>query len=322
MHPISTFWMAATAMTLAQAGSPTPAPREVPMNLHTPTGVIEGTLMLPDTGTAPFSVALIIAGSGPTDRNGNSTVGLRTDAYRELATGLAERGIATLRYDKRGIGASHAAGQREVDLRFENYVDDAVRWVDTLRADPRFRTVTVIGHSEGSLIGMLAAPKAKADGFVSLEGAGFPAADILRTQLKGKLPPKLTAESDRILAGLEKGETTDSVPASLLTLYRPSVQPYLISWFRYDPAKEIAKLRMPVLIVQGTHDVQVSVDDAHRLAGADPHATFLLVDGMTHVLKDAPAGLAAQKAAYTDPSLPLDAKLVPAIASFIARERR
>jgi uncharacterized protein len=310
------------AACIAAVSAPGPAPREEPMTLHTATGEIYGTLALPTEGAGPWPVALIIAGSGPTDRDGNSPAGVRTDAYRLLADSLAARGIATLRYDKRGIAASRAAGPQETKLRFDDYVDDAAAWLRQLRADKRFSTVAVIGHSEGSLIGMIAARTAGADVYVSLEGAGFPAADILRTQLKDKLPPELLAQSDRILSGLEKGQTTDSVPPQLVMLYRVTVQPYLISWFRYDPAVELAKLTIPALIVQGAHDVQVGLDDANRLAGADPRATLLVLPDMMHMLKDAPAGLTAQQAAYTDPSLPLDPNLVTQIAAFVLGAKR
>ncbi len=316
---VYTLWLTTIAMTVPTAPAMRKAPHEEPMMLETPTGTISGMLTVPD-GSGPYPVALIIAGSGPTDRDGNSPAGVRTDMYKLLAERLAGRGVATVRYDKRGIAASKAAATSESALRFETYIDDATAWVRKLRTDKRFSSVTIIGHSEGSLIGMVAARTAPADAYVSLEGAGSPAADILRTQLKGKLPPDLAAASDRILADLEQGHTTDSVPASLVSLYRTSVQPYMISWFRYDPAREIAKLTIPVLIVQGTHDIQVSLDDANKLALGDTAATLVVIDGMTHVLKDAPAGQAAQTAAYTDPSLPLDAKVVPTIADFILRK--
>ncbi len=313
------------ASTIAVADSPGTrlTPREEPVTLQTPTGAIEGTLTLPAQGTAPYPVALIIAGSGPTDRDGNNPAGVHTDAYKLLADGLAASGIATVRYDKRGIAASRAAGPREVDLRFDDYVHDAEGWIAKLRADRRFSTITVIGHSEGSLIGMIAAPPARPDGYVSLEGAGLPAATVLRAQLKRQLPPELAAESDRILAGLEKGETTDSVPAPLQPLYHASIQPYLISWFRYDPAVEIARLQIPTLIVQGTHDGQIGVDEAQRLAKANPRARLLVLDGMTHVLKDGPPDLQAQlTSVYADPSLPLDPRLVPALVVFIRHLQR
>jgi uncharacterized protein len=291
------------------------APHEEPAVLKTATGDIEGTLELP--ATTPCPVALIIAGSGPTDRNGNSAMGVRPDSYELLANALAADGIATLRYDKRGIAASQAAGPKEEDLRFEMYIADAAGWVRQLRADKRFTTVTVVGHSEGSLIGMIAARQASADGYVSLEGASEPAADILRTQLKAQLTPEMMAETEKVLESLEAGKTVAQTPPALAALFRPSVQPYLISWFRYDPAKEIARLQVPVLVVQGTHDIQIGEADGRRLAADNKRATLLLLDGMSHVLKDAPAARAEQVKAYTDPSLPLDARLVPAVSKFI-----
>src|SRR6266542_3700429 len=165
----------------------TPAPvavAEEEVTLKTLTGDVFGTLELPAART-PVPVALIIAGSGPTDRNGNSPALPGTNnSLKMLAEGLADRGIASLRYDKRGIAASRPAATAEQDLRFTNYIDDAVAWIRKLREDPRFSTVTLVGHSEGSLIGMVAAKDGGADAFVSLEGAGRKAADIITEQLE------------------------------------------------------------------------------------------------------------------------------------------
>ena len=122
---------------------------------------------------------------------------------------------------------------------------------------------------------------------------------------------------ERINASLLAGKAVANVNPDLYALFRPSVQPYLISEYKYDPAKEIAKLRIPVLIVQGTHDIQVDVKDARLLAAADPRAKLLLIDGMNHILVDAPAERAANIATYSEPQLPLDPHLVPAIARFL-----
>jgi pimeloyl-ACP methyl ester carboxylesterase len=293
------------------------APREEAESLVTPTGTIYGTLRLPD-GSGPWPVALVIAGSGPTDRNGNTPlIRGRNDALLLVAQALAAHGIASLRYDKRGIAASARAMRAEADLRFDDYVNDAAGWLRRLRADPRFTTLTVVGHSEGSLVGMLAATTAGADGFVSLDGAGRPAAAILHEQLARQLPPDRLAQADSIFARLSAGETVDSVPAKLWLLVRPSVQPYLISWFRHDPARDLAAFPGPALVVQGTTDLQVDTADAARLASADPRARLALVDGMNHVLKLAPADPARQAAAYSDPSLPLAPDLVRAVTGFI-----
>ena len=287
--------------------------------LQTLTGQIHGTLLVP-SGESPKPVALIIAGSGPTDRNGN-TKGLpgSNDSLKMLAESLAANGIASLRYDTRGIAASGGAAAAEADLRFDHYVEDAAAWVRQLKSDSRFSTVTVIGHSEGSLIGMIAARTAEADGYVSIAGAGRSAPEILRAQLKPQLPPELWLESERILNGLIEGKVSGSVPPSLAALYRESVQPYLISWFAYDPAAEVARLEMPVLLVQGTTDIQVSEEDVGMLRRAAPSAEVAIIEGMNHVLKIVDADRGRQVASYSDPSLPIARELEDRIVAFIRR---
>jgi len=285
------------------------------------TGTLFGTLLMPESGRR-WPVALIVAGSGPTDRDCNSSVGLKTDAYRLLAEALAARGVATVRYDKRGVGKSVAALTDESTARFEDVVADAAAWIAKLRGDRRFSSIVVAGHSEGSLIGMMAAYGAQADGFVSLEGPGFPAADGLRRQTAVALEalPDLKSANHRILDGLERGETTTDVPLQLAPLYRASVQPYLISYFKYDPRIEIAQLRCPVTIVQGTADIQVLVDDAKALSIASPAAQLQIVDGLTHPLKHADDPSRANQLAtvYRDPTIPIDPS-VPAAIEAIAR---
>jgi uncharacterized protein len=287
------------------------------IQLKTATGTLQGTLDLPN-GTSRWPVVVIIAGSGPTDRDGNQAQ-MRNDSLKLLGQALAAKGIAALRYDKRGIGESASAAAREEDLRFEMYVADVVQWVAWIRQDPRFLRVGVIGHSEGSLIGMLAAKQAKIDALVSIAGVGRPAPALIREQLATKLPPSLRASSDRILNELVAGRTVTDVPKELVALYRPTVQPYLISWFKYDPAREIVALEIPMLIVQGTTDLQISVDDAKRLAAAKNDVKLRLIDGMNHVLKHAITP-EEQQAAYIDPSLPIEARAVEEITGFLSTE--
>ncbi len=284
------------------------------VQLKTSTGTLHGTLDLPSSA-APHPVVLIIAGSGPTDRDGNQAQ-IKNDSLKLLGQGLAAKGFAVLRYDKRGVGESASAASKEEDLRFETYVADAVQWVSWLGQDARFSRVGIVGHSEGSLIGMLAAQQAKVDAFVSLAGIGRAAPALIREQLDSKLPPNLKAKHNEILAELIAGRTMTDVPKDLEMLYRPSLQPYLISWFKYDPAREIAALEIPVLVVQGTTDLQVSVDDAKWLAAAKKNSKLSLIDGMNHVLKQATQP-AEQQAAYTNPSLPIKAQVVDEIAAFL-----
>jgi pimeloyl-ACP methyl ester carboxylesterase len=303
----------ALAVTTFSARAAQAATAQSDITLPTATGKIQGTLTLPAQLPAP--VVLIVAGSGPTDRDGDSGL-VRPDSYKLLAAALAARGIASLRYDKRGIGASASAATSEKDLRFETYVDDAAAWLRLLHADARFSKVGVAGHSEGSLVAMLALARSPADAFVSLEGAGRAAPVVLREQLKAQLPEELNAQADAIIAQLQQGHTVANTPAELTALFRPSVQPYLISWFKYDPAAEISKLRVPVTIVQGTADVQITMADADALKAADPAARLIVVTGMNHVLKYAPdtTSQSAVVKGYEDASLPVDPHVVDAVA--------
>ncbi len=304
-------------LMLALAGQAMAQVKEAPLNLETPAGTLAGTLALPASSAKP-PVVLIIAGSGPTDRDGNSAMlPGHNDSFRMLATALAEAGFASLRYDKRGVGASLAATPSESALRFDTYVDDAAAWIAKLKADPRFGPVTVLGHSEGALIGMMAARQGGAAAYVSVAGIADGIGTILRRQLAGKLPPDLAAANERILASLEAGTTVAEVPAQLMVFYRPSVQPYLVSQLRIKPAAEIARLGMPVLIVQGTTDIQVGVDQAEALKLAKPDARLSIVPGMNHVLKAVPADPQRQLASYGDPALPLAPQLVPAVVDFL-----
>jgi pimeloyl-ACP methyl ester carboxylesterase len=300
----------------AQAGAPASAAAESEIRVETPTGALAGSLLLP-SGPGPHPVALVIAGSGPTDRNGNSALGARNESLRMLAEGLAARGVATARYDKRGLGGSVAAGRPERELRLDTFADDAAAWLRMLRADARFSTVSVVGHSEGALLGARAAASAGADAFVSIAGPGNPLGATLRTQLRAVFPPALLSTADSILTDLEAGRTRDTVPSALFALFRPSVQPYLISLLRTTPAAEVAQLTVPVLVVQGTTDIQVAVTDAEALHHAQPTSRLLVIEGMNHVLKAVPADRARQAASYSDPTLPVVPQLIEEVAAFI-----
>lgn len=295
----------------------TPKVAEAAIQLETKTGTLHGTLDLP-AGAGPFPVVVIVAGSGPTDRDGNQ-LGSKNDSLKLLGQGLAAQGIAALRYDKRGIGQSAAAMGKEADQRFDTYVADAAEWIKLLRQDRRFARVGVVGHSEGSLVGLLAAKQAKADAFVSMAGTGRSAAELLREQLgKLGLSDELKKQSEHILDELVAGRTVADPPKELIGLFRPTVQPYLISWFKYDPARELAGLELPVLIVHGTADGEIPMADAKRLSAAKKDSRLLLIDDMNHVLKPATTP-AEQKVAYTDPSIPLAPKLVEVVSVFLSK---
>ncbi|MDZ7919030.1 alpha/beta hydrolase [Rhodoferax sp.] len=294
---------------------------EQAIELETPTGVIKGTLTMPP-GDSRTAVVLLIAGSGPTDRDGNTPMAAgKNDSLKLLAAALRDNGVASVRYDKRGIAASSRAAHAESDLRFEDYVQDAASWATRLAKDSRFTGVAVLGHSEGSLIGMLASQRSPSVAFISVAGPAERASVVLRRQLQGRLPPDLATRNEEILSALESGSTASEVPPPLLALYRPSVQPYLISWFKYSPSDELVKLRMPCLLVQGGTDIQVGVADAEALHAANKACVLRVVAGMNHVMKSVPPDRQKQIASYGDPALPLNTDFTEALASFFSAKQ-
>lgn len=276
---------------------------------------LHGALMRPAGEVRPVAV-LVIAGSGPTDRNGDSAVpGIRPGSLRLIAEALAKGGVVTLRYDKRGVGASAGAAPAERDLRFGMNVDDAVRWADRLRAEPGVRCVVLLGHSEGALVAAMAAQKTPVCGVISISGAGRPADMVLAEQLAPQLTPDQLEKVKAIMAKLKAGEAVPGAP--IPALFRDSVQPYLMSWLPIDPAAELARVKAPVLVLQGSTDLQTTVADAKRLAEAQPRARLVILEGVNHVLKAAPAERAANIATYADPKLPLGPGVAEAIVGFV-----
>lgn len=285
------------------------------LTLDVPAGQLHGTLLLPKSDQ-PLPVALLIAGSGPTDRNGNNPMG-RNDSLKRLAQGLAKQGVASLRYDKRGVGESLALAPDERDLSVDAYVADAAAWIEKLQGDPRFASVILIGHSEGALIASLAAARQSVAALITLAGSGRPIDDVLREQLQGRLPPALLASSHYLIDELKAGHTHEPVPEALQVLFRPSVQPYLISLFRQDPAHAFASVTAPALIIQGTHDMQVGIEDAQALQHSRPDAELALIPGMNHVLRIVPAQPQQQLASYNEPDRPIARVLTERIVKFL-----
>jgi uncharacterized protein len=289
------------------------------VQLETPTGTLYGTLQIPENQTEAVPLVIMHVGSGPTDRDGNNAM-MKNNSLRMLADSLEDAFIASLRYDKRGIAASRDAAISETELRFETFVEDLKGWIDAFAEDERFSRIILAGHSEGSLISLLAAidRPAAVDGWISIAGPARPTPEILRDQLSQQ-PPMVKDMAFSILDSLEQGKEVTNVNPMLNSLFRPSVQPYLISWFAYDPQEEITKLDMPALIVQGTNDIQVHTDEATLFAEAGGEdVQMILLKNMNHVLKVTEAtDQAGQMAVYMNPELPIHPDLTSAIAAFI-----
>jgi pimeloyl-ACP methyl ester carboxylesterase len=298
-------------LAAASTAATQPAAREVMV------GKLAATLLTPSQ--PPFPAVVIIAGSGPTDRDGNSSLGIRTDAYKALAQALAAAGIGSLRYDKRPIGGSHGAAVLEQQLTIDTFAEDAAAIAAWLRQQDGVQSVALVGHSEGGTIALLAAAASKAESVVLLCAPGRPMASGLREQLRGKLPGDLEASAERAIAALERGEDVADVDARLAALFRPSVQPFMRSVMRLDPAALARNLRARLMIVGGGRDIQVSRLDFDALAAARPDALLRWELDMAHTLKPVTADPASQQRAYVDPSLPLADGLAAAVAQFVSR---
>lgn len=297
-------------------------------------GSLAATLCLPTSSWTGTS-AIIIAGSGPTDRNGNDALGLFANSYQYLARDLAAQGVVTVRYDKRGIGTGSSrdllTAANAASLKFTNYTDDAAKVALWLKADQKVSCVWLIGHSEGALIaevvGSDPSMQQSTCGVVSISGAGYNASVILTIQLQSDLPP--SACKTQLLAAIQQWAQGQRVPFSAVSSCNPNdmlvnslmqQQGYVISWFSFSPTFYMAQLQgqgKPVLIVQGTRDLQVTPADALSLQQAYASSSLLLLGDMNHVLKIvSSSSVDANKAAYYSPTVPIPKMLSSTLASF------
>jgi uncharacterized protein len=292
--------------------------RETEIFIDGPTGILRGTLA---TGAPNGPVILIIPGSGPTDRDGNNAGGVRAQPYRMLAHALADKGVASLRIDKRGTFGSAGASLDLTTLTIADYAADVQAWITRLRRDGA-PCVWLLGHSEGGLVALETGQKAAGlCGLVLASTPGRPLGTILRQQIAGNPANKpIQDDAFRMIAELEAGRRVDvaGAHAALGQLFSPVNQNFLISTFRIDPAALVASRSGPVLIIQGEADLQTLPEDADKLAAAQPLARRVLLPRMNHVWKDAPADdRAANLLTYGNPSLPLSAGLADEIARFV-----
>lgn len=277
---------------------------------------IHTVLTKPDNlNEAPL--AIIIGGSGQTDMDGNQP-SMKNNSLLYLSNALLANNIATLRFDKRGIAKSSYQGFNESDLNIELYATDVTSLIYHFK-QKGFKNIYIIGHSEGSLIGLIAIQKINVNGFVSLCGAGNSADVILKEQLKPKLPPSLFNEVVIILDSLKNGQTVNNTPPQLNSLFRPSVQPYLISWFNYNPAELIKNIDYPTLIIHGEKDIQIELKEAEILHAAAANSQLTRIDNMNHVLKPISGDMQENIASYTNPDLQISQDLVKSIVEFIEK---
>ncbi len=279
-------------------------------------GELKGRLMHPTEGDHK-TLIIIVPGSGRTDLNGNNEPDGRTNNLLMISKFLSVEGYYCLRYDKRGVGESSSLITTESDLDFHDAIDDVVKWVEKYKKDPRFEHIVLLGHSEGALIAtQVSILQDHIDGLISVAGMAIPADQLILEQLKNQ-SEELYQLSLPIIEELKAGNMVPRVPFSLFSLFRPSVQPYLISWFDYNPLEVAAQVQVPTLIIHGNRDLQISEDHGEKLHQAVATSKLVIIQGMNHVLKPSMTNPQDNLATYNQPDLPLHEKFKEQVLLFL-----
>ncbi|MBI6118476.1 alpha/beta hydrolase family protein [Salegentibacter maritimus] len=276
----------------------------------------DGTLTMPSDVENP-SLLIFIQGSGLTNRDGNQS-GMQSDFAKKIAHQLAGYEIASFRFDKRSLKAQELSLE---SIIFADFITDVENILRYFKKENKFRNYIIAGHSQGSLIGMIAA-KDHADAFISLAGAGESIDRILVEQLTKQLP-QFKAELQRSFDEIKKMGSTKEYPEIFSNMFNPSAQKFLASWINYDPSEEIAKLKIPVLVINGTNDAQVKEEQAKILHNAALNSELVLLENMNHVFREiASNDLTKNYQTYNNPELPLHPELIPVLNDFIKNLER
>ena len=284
------------------------AEQEISIDMFT-----DGTLVLPEN-TEKAPLVIFIQGSGPTNRDGNQPM-MKNDGMKKMAHELAANGIASFRYDKR-IFKMDKLRIKEADLSFEDFVTDVNSIVDHFTKENKYEKIIIAGHSEGSLIGILSAQNGGVDALISLAGPGRSIDKIIVEQL-AKQSAELSENARIALDEIKEKGSTQNYSPYLESIFRASVQPYMKSWMQFDPAEELAKLEIPVLLVNGNYDLQVDVVDAELLQQASPDSQLVILDKMNHIFRKIEGESLENTKAYNEPNRPLHPELIPAMVDFI-----
>ena len=280
------------------------------------TPLIDGTLLIPNPEKEGV-LAIIIADSGATDRNGNQPM-MKNNSLRFLAEDLYKHNIATFRYDKRIVKQMKKGKIAEKNIRFDDFISDAIAVIDFFKQDKRFSKIYIIGHSQGSLIGMVAAQEG-AGGFISIAGAGQEIDDVIVDQLADQAPG-LKDNARTSFDDLRANGVAYNYSPGLSSIFRKEIQPFIFSWMQYNPQEEIKKLKIPVLIINGDKDNQVQISEAELLKAAKPDAAYKIIPNMNHIFKEVHGNELENSKTYNQYNLPVMPELITTIVDFIKKK--
>ncbi len=286
--------------------------QEEKVEIPTKNVVIKGTL-LNIVNVQKSALCIIIPGSGPTDRDGNNAF-MKNNSLKFLAEELAQNNIASYRYDKSVL--SYSKNNTKIDsLTFNDFIEEASEVISHFKKLKKYSKIIIIGHSQGSLVGMISG-KNTIDGFISIAGSGRTIDEVLTEQIELQAP-FLKDETTKILTELKAGKTVENVNPMLISLFNKKVQPFLTSWIQYNPQTEIKKLTCPILIINGTKDIQVKTLDADLLHSANSNSQLKYIENMNHIFKEIKGDNNENMASYSDPNSPIMKELSTIIATFV-----
>ncbi|OIQ30706.1 MAG: alpha/beta hydrolase [Bacteroidetes bacterium MedPE-SWsnd-G2] len=276
--------------------------------------IVDGSLLQLE-GTTPTKLVIIIAGSGPTDRDGNQNF-MKNNSLKKLAIGLTNKTTATFRYDKRSVKLIKTNKTKEKIL-FDDFIEDAKTIVSHFITKMPFKKIIVVGHSQGSLIGMLAS-QSNVDGFISIAGPGRTIDKLIIDQV-GIAAPDLKDQAIATFKHLETGETTTDYPPELASIFNAEVQPFIINWMQYNPAEELSKLQIPCLAINGSKDLQTNEEELNQLVSKSPNTEKLVITNMNHVFVTIEGGDLENSKSYNNTQLPISEDMLQIINEFISK---
>ncbi|WP_405567848.1 alpha/beta hydrolase [Polaribacter sp. Asnod6-C07] len=266
-------------------------------------------------GTLTYSQeksALIIwvHGSGAVDRNGN-----QAQYIKQFRKAVNQENIAFFSFDKRTANPKNSNIIQQDGIIFNDFVSDIKEVVNHFKNDNRFTEIILAGHSQGSLIAMLALENV--DKYISIAGAGETIDKTLVKQIS-KQSPIYGALTEKYLKELKETGKIKEIDPNLMSLFAPQNQPFLSSWITLKPTEEIKKITIPTLIVNGDKDFQVLVTDAENLKAAKPDAKIVIIKNMNHILKDIQKN-EDNLASYTNPNFTISEQLIKTIVEFVKK---
>ncbi len=279
--------------------------------------LIDGSLITPKNDKVT-DLVIIIPDSGPTNRNGNQNF-LRSNNLKKLAIALSEHGISSFRYDKRIVKQIRAGKVDVKSMRFDDFVIDAKAVVSYFKNKDQFSNIYIVGHSQGSLVGMLAVD-GDVDGFISLAGAGKNIGDVIFEQINNTAR-QFAEDTKRVIKTLKSGKTTKDFPPALTDMFNLETQPFMISWMAYEPTEVIANITIPILVVSGTKDLQVPIEEAKQLAAANEKSQLKIIKNMNHVLFTIEGDKLENSKSYNEAFRTINPELITSIVEFISNSK-